>query len=67
MALVKLSGIVADGTRHYLNLYGVRVGQTSKGRKGTSWNHIANVLERIESEWRQDCISYGLSSGEGLI
>jgi Protein of unknown function (DUF3987) len=59
--------IVADGTRHYLNLYGVLVGQSSKGRKGTSWNHIANVMERVEPEWRQDRISFGLSSGEGLI
>jgi Protein of unknown function (DUF3987)/CHC2 zinc finger len=59
--------IVADGARHYLNLYGVLVGQSSKGRKGTSWNHIANLMERVEPEWRQDCISYGLSSGEGLI
>jgi hypothetical protein len=24
-------------------------------------------MERVEPEWRQDCISYGLSSGEGLI
>jgi hypothetical protein len=59
--------IVADGARHYLNLYGVLVGQSSKGRKGTSWNHIANLMERVEGEWRQDCISNGLSSGEGLI
>jgi hypothetical protein len=59
--------IVADGTRHYLILYCVLVGQTSKGRKGTSWNHIANLMERVEPEWRQDRISYGLSSGEGLI
>jgi hypothetical protein len=59
--------IIADGTRHYLNLYGVLVGQSSKGRKGTSWNHIANVMERVEPAWRQDRISFGLSSGEGLI
>ena len=36
--------IVADGARHYLNLYGVLVGQSSKGRKGTSWNHVANFM-----------------------
>jgi 5S rRNA maturation endonuclease (ribonuclease M5) len=59
--------IVADGGRHYLNLYGVLVGQSSKGRKGTSWNHIANVMERVEPEWRQDRVTNGLSSGEGLI
>ncbi len=59
--------IVADGTRHYLNVYGVLVGQSSKGRKGTSWIHIANLMERIELEWRENRTSYGLSSGEGLI
>ena len=59
--------IVADGARHYLNLYGVLVGQSSKGRKGTSWNHIANVMERVDPDWRQDRVTYGLSSGEGLI
>ena len=59
--------IYADGTPHYLNLYGVLVGQSSKDRKGTSWNHIANLMERVEPEWRQDRISFGLSSGEGLI
>ena len=59
--------IVADGTRHYLNLYGVLVGPTSKARKGTSWNHIGNLMERIDPEWREDRVTYGLSSGEGLI
>ena len=49
--------IVADGTRHHLNLYGVLVGQSSKGRKGTSWNHVANVMERVDPEWREDRIS----------
>ncbi len=59
--------IVADGARHCLNLYGVLVGQSSKGRKGTSWNHIANLMEHVEPEWRQGCVGNGLSSGEGLI
>jgi hypothetical protein len=59
--------IVADGTPHYLNLYGVLVGPSSKARKGTSWTHIANRMERVEPEWRQNRITNGLSSGEGLI
>jgi hypothetical protein len=59
--------IAADGARHYLNLNCILVGQSSKGRKGTSWNHIANLMEHVDPEWRRDCISNGLSSGEGLI
>jgi hypothetical protein len=59
--------IVADGSPHHLNVYGVLVGESSKGRKGTSWNHVANLMERVDPEWRQERITYGLSSGEGLI
>ena len=59
--------MVADGARHYLNLFGVLVGQSSKGRKGTSWNQIANLLERIDADWRSNRVTSGMSSGEGLI
>jgi hypothetical protein len=59
--------ILADGARHQLNLYGVLVGQSSKSRKGTSWNHVANLLERVDPRWKKDCLTSGLSSGEGLI
>jgi len=59
--------IIADGAYHHLSLYGVLVGQTSKGRKGTSWNHIANLVERVDPDWRKNCVTQGLSSGEGLI
>jgi hypothetical protein len=58
---------VADGARHFLILYIVLVGLSSKGRKGTSLNHIANLMERVAAEWRRNRICNGLSSGEGLI
>jgi hypothetical protein len=61
------SHMVADGARHCLNLFGVLVGQSSKGRKGTSWNQIAALLERIDDVWKNDRVTSGLSSGEGLI
>src|SRR5262249_42001795 len=51
--------IVADGTRHHLNVYVVIVGPSSKSRKGTSWNHIANVMGLVDVEWREDRITYG--------
>ena len=45
----------------------VLVGKTSKGRKGTSWNQVLNVLGRVDEEWAKDRRASGLSSGEGLI
>jgi hypothetical protein len=59
--------MIADGARHGLNLFGVLVGQSSKGRKGTSWNHVAALLERIDEDWKATRVTSGLSSGEGLI
>jgi hypothetical protein len=59
--------MMADGARHCMNLFGVLVGQSSKGRKGTSWNQIARLLERVDEEWKSGCVKSGLNSGEGLI
>ena len=50
--------------RHYPNLFVVLVGNSSKGRKGTSWSCIKNIFRNIDPESRQ---CSGLSSGEGLI
>lgn len=57
----------ADAARHGCNLFIAIVGVTSKGRKGTAWNHNRRVLEAIEPEWAGKRIQGGLSSGEGLI
>lgn len=57
----------ADGARHGCNLFTAIVGVSSKGRKGTAWNHIRRVLEAIDPEWAGKRIQGGLSSGEGLI
>lgn len=57
----------ADGSRHYCNEFAVLVGQSSKARKGTSWNRAQNVLEAVAPDWAKGRILSGLSSGEGLI
>lgn len=57
----------ADGSRHGANLFAVVVGESSKARKGTSWNHVLRIVERADEQWRKDCIANGLASGEGLI
>ncbi len=56
-----------EGDQHFVNLFVVLVGPTSKGRKGTSWGHVGRLLRAVDSGWGQDRIMSGLSSGEGLI
>lgn len=56
-----------DGTKHFTNLYAVLVGQSSRGRKGTSWGHARGVLKTVDEAWVRERNTSGLSSGEGLI
>jgi hypothetical protein len=58
---------VADGSHHYCNEFAVLVGQSSKSRKGTSWNRTKDVLELAAEDWATRRVLSGLSSGEGLI
>ncbi len=56
----------AEADHHYTKLFAVLVGASSKGRKGTSWGQIRNLLCRVDESFT-DCVQDGLSSGEGLI
>jgi Protein of unknown function (DUF3987) len=56
-----------EGDRHFLNLFAVLVGETAKGRKGTSWGRVRRLFEEAEPDWTERRIIGGLSSGEGLI
>ncbi len=42
---------LVDATRHCLNLYVVLVGDSSKARKGTSWNQIARLFAQVDQPW----------------
>lgn len=57
----------AESHRHFGNLFLTLVGNTSKGRKGSSWSHVLRVLRMIDEPWATNGIVSGLSSGEGLI
>lgn len=57
---------MAEADRHSMNLFAALVGQTSKARKGTAWGRVKQVFITAEPEW-ENCITAGLSSGEGLI
>ena len=58
---------MAGNSPHHTNLFGVLVGATSSGRKGTSWSAIKELLREVDPDWYQSRMASGLSSGEGLI
>ncbi len=59
--------LLVEATRHYLNLFVVVVGASSRARKGTAWGHVEMICSRLDANWAKNCINKGLASGEGLI
>jgi hypothetical protein len=58
---------LAEADKHFLNLFVVLVGQTAKGRKGTSQGQVQARFRCVDEAWAADRVMSGLSSGEGLI
>ena len=58
---------LVEGATHCLNIFAILVGATSKGRKGTSFSHVLNIMKGADDTWAHKRIHSGLSSGEGLI
>jgi len=56
-----------EGDRHYCNLFGVGVGKSGHGRKGTSWGRVRQMMTVADPGWVEKCTGSGMSSGEGLI
>ena len=56
-----------EATSHHLNEFVILVGPSGKGRKGSSWDHVAALLSEVDRDFTQRCVSSGLASGEGLI
>ena len=40
-----------EADRHYMNLFAVVVGQTAKGRKGTSFGQSIRILASVDEAW----------------
>lgn len=59
-------GLMADGAFHPPNIWPVLIGATSRARKGTSWAQVRRPLAEIDSDWAEERIDGGLSSGEGV-
>jgi hypothetical protein len=58
---------LVEYSKHPLRLFAVFVGESSKGRKGLSWSTPRHVFRAIDAEWVGQCVTSGLSTGEGLI
>jgi hypothetical protein len=58
---------VAEADQHFTNSNIVLVGNTSKGRKGTSVGQVLRLMKAADEDWAKLCVSGGMSSGEGLI
>jgi hypothetical protein len=56
-----------EGTRHHPNLFIALVGETSKARKGTSWDRVSSIFALVDDVWLNERVKSGLSTGEGLI
>lgn len=55
-----------EATRHHPNEFAVLVGDSAKARKGSSFDHVARLLDQADPAFTTR-LSTGLSSGEGLI
>ncbi len=55
-----------EATRHHPNEYVLLVGESAKARKGSSWDHVARLLNTTDPGFATRT-STGLSSGEGLV
>ncbi len=56
-----------EASKHFGNEFIVLVGPSSKGRKGSSWDHVERFMRKVDPHFIEACVSSGMSSGEGLI
>src|SRR4051794_28051232 len=55
-----------EATRHHPNEFMLLVGDSSKARKGSSWDHVRRLIAAADPSLEHRVLT-GLSSGEGLI
>jgi hypothetical protein len=58
---------MVDATRHGLNLFVVLVGDSSKARKGTSWNQIRRLFAEIDRPWVTERVTTARLTPAALI
>jgi Protein of unknown function (DUF3987) len=58
---------LVEADKHHTNLFAVLVGQSARGRKGTSGGRVRSIVKAADERWTDERMKSGLSSGEGLI
>jgi hypothetical protein len=58
---------MVDATRHGLNLFVVLVGESSKARKGTSWNQIRRLFDEVDRPWGTERVTTARLTPAALI
>lgn len=58
---------MVGATTHHVNEFLLLVGPSSKGRKGSSWDCIEDLIRVADPMWVETRIQSGMVSGEGLI
>jgi hypothetical protein len=58
--------VAVEATLHHPNEYVLIVGESAKARKGSSWDHVARLMDMVDPGFSART-STGLSSGEGLV
>lgn len=56
-----------NATKHYTNEFMIRVGASSKSRKGSGRDAIDEILKLVDSKWYSNCIESGFGSGEAIV
>src|SRR3982074_3481988 len=56
-----------EATEHGTNLFVVKVGDSSKARKGTCEDRVLSFFRHVDDEWAGGRVHTGLSSGGGVI
>jgi hypothetical protein len=56
--------VPVEGDRHTTNLFVAIVGDTSTGRKGTSWGRVRQLLTLADADWAATRVIGGLASGK---
>jgi hypothetical protein len=57
---------MVGATRHSLNLFVILVGESSKARKGTSWNQIARLFAGVDPAWAANRVTSERVTPRGL-